>query len=235
VITRLKHNRTGVVEAVFNPKGTKLAVADADGSAGIFAARTGQPLHWLHTKGEQRAHPAGRATGIAWSPDGRYLVTVGSDAQVRVWDARSGRYLRTFWAHTGAVTSVAFALHSDRIVTTGVDRTAIVWDVPSHRTIAVLQGDPRPLYSAAFSPDGRWVVTGDSGGVVRVWDVEARKMLAAIPAHAGPVNAVSFSPDGKRILSASDDWSAKIYPCTSCVPLQELRYRVFKREKLIAP
>jgi WD40 repeat protein len=60
-------------------------------------------------------------------------------------------------------------------------------------------------------------------------------MLAAIPAHAGPVNAVSFSPDGKRILSASDDWSAKIYPCTSCVPLQELRYQVYKREKRIAP
>jgi WD40 repeat protein len=133
----------------------------------------------------------------------------------------------------GAVTSVAFAEHSDRIVATGVDRTAIVWDARSDKTIAVLQGDPRPLNSAAFSPDGRWVVTGDSGGVVRVWDVKAQKMLAAIPAHAGPVNAVSFSPDGKQILSGSDDWSAKIYSCTSCVPLQELRYRVYKREKLI--
>jgi len=234
-IARLKHNQSSVVEAVFNPKGPELAVADANGAAGIFQARTGRLVRWLHKRGEQRAHPDGRVNGIAWSPDGRFLVTVGSDAQVRVWNARTGRYVRTFWAHTGAVTGVAFAPQSDRIVTTGVDRTAIVWDVPSHKTIAVLQGDPRPLYSAAFSPDGRWVVTGDSAGVVRVWDVKAQKMLAAIPAHAGPVNAVSFSPNGKRILSASDDWSAKIYPCTSCVPLQELRYRVFKREKLIAP
>jgi WD40 repeat protein len=234
-ITRLKHNQSSVVQAVFNPKGTELAVADANGAAGIFRARTGRLVRWLHTRGQQRAHPDGRVNGIAWSPVGGFLVTVGSDAQVRVWEASSGRYVRTFWAHTGAVTSVAFAPHSDRIVTTGVDRTARVWDVSSHKAIAVLQGDPRPLYSAAFSPDGRWVVTGDSGGVVRVWDVKAEKMLAAIPAHAGPVNAVSFSPNGKRILSASDDWSAKIYPCTSCVPLQELRYRVYKREKLIAP
>ena len=234
-ITRLKDNRAGVVQAVFDPKGTKLAVADAEGSAGIFDPRTGKPLRWLHEQGQQRAHPLGRVNGIAWSPDGRFLVTVGSDSQVRVWDARSGRYRWTFSRHVGSVESVAFAPRGDRIVTTGVDRTAIVWDIPSRTTVAVLQGDPQPLESAAFSPDGKWVVTGDSGGVVRVWDVRAHKMLAAIPAHAGPVNAVSFSPDGKRILSASDDWSAKIYRCTSCIPLQDLRYRVFKREKAIAP
>jgi hypothetical protein len=49
------------------------------------------------------------------------------------------------------------------------------------------------------------------------------------------VNAVSFSRDGTRILSASDDNSAKIYRCTSCIPLDDLRYRLIKREKLIAP
>jgi WD40 repeat protein len=233
-ITRLKGNRPGgVVQAVFSPKGTKLAVGDADGSAGIFAARTGRLVHWLHARGEQRAHPRGRVNGIAWSPDGRFVVTVGSDSEVRVWNARTGRYLRTLSWHQGSVTSVAFAPRTDRIVTTGVDRTAIVWDVRSHKKIAVLRGDPQPLYSAAFSSRGRWVVTGDSGGVVRVWDVSAQKMLAAIPAHAGPVNAVSFSPDGKRILSASDDWSAKIYRCTACKPLRVLRYRVHKRERRI--
>jgi WD40 repeat protein len=67
-----------------------------------------------------------------------------------------------------------------------------------------------------------------------VWDVKDQKMLAAIPAHAGPVNAVTFSPDGKQILSASDDWSAKIYSCTTCIPnLDHLRARIIQREKLI--
>ena len=49
------------------------------------------------------------------------------------------------------------------------------------------------------------------------------------------MNAVSFSRNGRLILSASDDGSAKIYGCSSCIPLNELRYRVIKREKLIAP
>jgi WD40 repeat protein len=235
-IATLQGNVAAVAGAVFNPKGTEVAVGDVDGSAGIFQARTGRLVRWLHEKGQQRAHPLGRVNGIDWSPDGRYVVTAGSDQQVLVWDGRSGRHLWTFSGHVGSVTSIAFAPHGDQIVTTGLDRTAIVWDVPSHKRLALLQGDPQPLYSASFSPDGRWVATGDSGGVVRVWDVKAQKMLAAIPAHAGPVNAVSFSPDGKQILSASDDWSAKIYSCTTCIPnLDDLRARVIKREKLIAP
>jgi hypothetical protein len=65
--------------------------------------------------------------------------------------------------------------------------------------------------------------------------LKAKSNGAVIPAHADLVNAVSFSGDGKRILSASDDWSAKIYRCSACIPLSELRYRVITREKLIAP
>jgi WD40 repeat protein len=232
-IATLKGNPSGVAEAVFNPKGTEIAVGDTDGSAGIFNARTGNLIRWLSAGGHQRAHPLGRVTGIDWSRDGRYIVTAGTDSQVRVWNAGTGQYLRTLSRHNGSVTSVAFAPSGDRIIATGLDRTAIVWDVRSRKPLAVLQGDPQPLYSAAFSPGGGWVVTGDSGGVVRVWDWRAKKMLAAIPAHAGPVNAVSFSPDGKRILSASDDWSAKIYRCTACKPLRVLRYRVYKRERRI--
>jgi WD40 repeat protein len=232
-IATLKGNKAAVAQAVFNPMGTKIAVGDTDGSAGIFNARTGNVIRWLSADGHQRAHPLGRVTGIDWSPDGRYIVTAGTDQQVRVWDARTGRYLWKFSGHQGAVTSVAFAPRGDRIVATGLDRTAIVRDVRSHKKLAVLQGDPQPLYSAAFSPDGRWVVTGDSGGVLRVWDVQAQKMLAAIPAHAGPVNAVSFSPGGKWILSASDDWSAKIYRCTTCGPLRKLRHHILQREDRI--
>jgi tricorn protease-like protein len=234
-IATLTQNTAPVFQAVFSPNSRQIALADGDGEAGIFNTHTGALRRRLVATGQDRAHPLGAVNSIGWSPDGRFIVTGGSDSQVRVWNAGTGQYLRTLWAHVGPVTSVAFAPDADRVVTTGADRTAYVWAIPSGKKLATLRGDPQPLYSAAFNPNGRWIVTGDSGGVVRVWDWRAEKMLAAIPAHADLVNAVSFSADGKRILSASDDWSAKIYPCAACKPLQVLRYRVIERERLIAP
>jgi WD40 repeat protein len=233
-IATLAENPAPVFQAVFSPNNKQIALADGDGEAGIFDARIGALRRWLRANGQGKAHP-GAVNSIGWSPDGRFIVTGGSDSQVRVWNAATGGYLRTLWAHNGPVTSVAFAPDADRVVTTGADRIAYVWAVPSGKKLATLKGDPQPLYSAAFNPTGSRIVTGDSGGVVRVWDWRAQKMLAAIPAHADLVNAVSYSADGKRILSASDDWSAKIYSCWECKPLSELRYRVLKREKLIAP
>jgi WD40 repeat protein len=44
---------------------------------------------------------------------------------------------------------------------------------------------------------------------------------------------VSFAPDGKRILSASNDSTAKIYTCGTCVPLGKLRALVAHREHVI--
>jgi WD40 repeat protein len=234
-IATVTENTAPVFQAVFSPNSKSIALADADGKAGIFDARTGKLRRWLHRRGQEPAHPLGRVNSIGWSPDGRFIVTGGSDSQIHVWNAATGRYLRTLWAHAGPVNSVAFAPDADRVVTTGADRMAYVWTIPSGKPLATLKGDPQPLYSAAFSPNGRRIVTGDSGGVVRVWDWRAQKMLAAIPAHADLVNAVSFSADGNRILSASDDWSAKIYGCGECIPLRELRHHVIEREGLIAP
>jgi len=43
------------------------------------------------------------------------------------------------------------------------------------------------------------------------------------------VNDAEISPDGKLIASASDDSTAKIYPCRTCLPLDELVNRAEAR------
>src|SRR5262249_38172490 len=64
-----------------------------------------------------RLCPAGRLTisrhrrwvrSLAWSQDGRRLVTGSYDNTVRVWDARTGREEKVFTGHTAPVHRVAF-------------------------------------------------------------------------------------------------------------------------------
>jgi WD40 repeat protein len=110
-----------------------------------------------------------------------------------------------------------------RVITASDDRTAQVWDVKTFKTLSVLPhegGHPQAIASAAFGPDGR-VATGDAVGSTRIWDWRHEKLLAVLPMHAEFVNSLEFSSDG-RILSASDDGTARIYTCQTCVPLHEL-------------
>jgi WD40 repeat protein len=235
-IARLEGSGIPASEAVFSPDGKQIAAAFVDGWAGIFAARNGAQPQWLHASGKTgAAHPLGSATGVAWSSDGRFIATTGSDSRIHIWDAKSRRLVHTLLGHSGRVVSPSFAPkpHPDILLTAGVDRTARVWDAAKGRPLAVLRGDPQALSSAAFSPSGRWVVTGDVGGVTQVWDWRRQKLLGVLPMHAASVNAVSFSRHGNRILSASNDATAKIYPCDTCVPLKQLRDLVRRREQVL--
>ena len=77
-------------------------------------------------------HPGG-TSGIAFSPSGECLISGGTDGQVRVWEVKSGRELRTLPGHTDAVSAVA--VHRDgRTFTSGSrDRSVRVWSLlPEH-------------------------------------------------------------------------------------------------------
>jgi WD40 repeat protein len=225
-----------VAQAVFDPSGRFIARATYDGWTGIFDAQTGDRIRWLSTSTTKIGpdHPLGTTSGVAWSSDGRFIATTSSDARIHIWSPQ-GVLLHTLLGHAGLIVSPSFAPGSDLLVTAGADHAARVWNAGTGRKVAVLRDDPQALTSAAFSPNGRLVVTGDAGGLTQVWDWRRKQLLATLPMHSDFINAVSFSPDGKRILSASNDSTAKIYACDTCVSLERLRHFVDGREREIQP
>lgn len=99
-ITQLERWGQGTLNAVsWSPDGKTLAVAS---SLGIY-------LHDAETLQESRFIETGVwITSVAWDPDGRTLASAGADGMVELWDARTGRLLRTLEGHTGWVYHVAF-------------------------------------------------------------------------------------------------------------------------------
>jgi WD40 repeat protein len=68
---------------------------------------------------------------LAWSPDGKRLVTGGAhDHLVRVWDVESGKEVRRYEGHTNTVVAVTFFPGGKRIASGSFDRTARVWRAP---------------------------------------------------------------------------------------------------------
>jgi dipeptidyl aminopeptidase/acylaminoacyl peptidase len=155
----------------------------------------------------------GGVISVAWSPDGRRIVSTSYDGTVKVWDVESGRELHTLSGHGNWVNSAAFSPDGRRIVSASGDKTVKVWDTESGPVLHTLSGHRDIVTSAAWSPDGRRVVSASVDKTVKVWDAESGKVLRTLSGHGDFVLSAAFSPDGRRIVSASSDgvkvWDAE--------------------------
>jgi eukaryotic-like serine/threonine-protein kinase len=215
-------------EPAVQPTAAPTQSSTAQTTTGEDRAKTSQPAtgkELLTLKG----HSEG-VTSVAFSPDGRRIVTGSGDNTAKVWDAQTGKELRTLSTGSYAVNSVAFSPDGTRIVTGSVDNTAKVWDAQSGKELLTLRGHSDRVNSVAFSPDGKRIVTGSDDGTAKVWAVQSGRTLLTLKVgditHSTPsalysvppaqwVQSVAFSPDGTRIVTGSGDATAKVWDVQS--------------------
>jgi RNA polymerase sigma factor (TIGR02999 family) len=82
------------------------------------------------TRGAWRAHPGG-IEGLAVSPDGRFLVSLGQEGVARLWATADRSEVATLTGHQGSVYAAAFSPDGTRLATAGLaDHTVRIWDLP---------------------------------------------------------------------------------------------------------
>ena len=214
----------------------RLAIEGARRLPGLQANHALQAA--LETCWEERALQGhgDEVLAVAYSPDGRRLLTASRDRTAGLWDTATGRVQAVVKGHEAAVTFATFSPDGRRALTLalGPDRSAIIWDADTGRKLVRLKlssdwdarfqapgpGDPPGLEflaeyrMASFSPDGRRVVTAFGeypDFTARVWDAISGEELRILKGHAGSVGSASFSPDGRWILTGSLDRTARIW------------------------
>jgi WD40 repeat protein len=140
---------------------------------------------------------------VAFSPDGRWVVSGGADGSLRLWDTGPGRGHRSFRGHEGAVLGVAVDRDGVRLASAGADRTVKVWDLRSGDEVRTLTGHRDAVSCVAFSPDGRWLAAGSWDRTVKVWDAATGAEKRTLTGYKQAVLALAFSPDGDRLASGS--------------------------------
>jgi WD40 repeat protein len=148
---------------------------------------------------------------MAFSPDGKQIVSASADNTAKLWDVATGNELFTF-RHPKSVFSVAFSPDGKRIITGSYDTDGnttllILWDATNGREIYTRRNQGGPA-SLAFSPDGRQIVSGKSTEAM-LWDAAKGEVIRTFSTSQS-LRFVAFSPDGTQIATA-DDATVKLW------------------------
>ena len=158
-----------------------------------------------------------RSDAVAWSPDGKYIVSGLDDKTVRIWDAATGQPIGAPLAgHTGSIESVAVSPNGKYIVSGSADMKVRLWNATTGRPIgAPLTGHKGSVDGVAVTPDSKYVVSGAFDKTVRVWDAATGNPVGVPIEERAYVSSVAVSPDGKCIISGSWDHAVRIWDVTT--------------------
>ena len=154
--------------------------------------------------------------GLAYSPNGKYIVTGAGTGTVRVLDAATQAAQLTYTGHTDGVSAVAWSPDSTRVASASYDQTVQIWNAQSGQLLQTYSGHNSPVLAVSWSPDGKKLISGSEDGTLKVWDATSGKTLDSDYGHNDQVTSVAWSPNGQSIASGSADKTVIVY---SALPL----------------
>jgi RNA polymerase sigma factor (sigma-70 family) len=149
---------------------------------------------------------------LAYSPDGRFVVTGNGEGRLQVWDARDGKKLRPIDVGVENIRDFAFSPDGNLIATIGfqyepgrnADAHYLTFiDVATGRPVRRGEWDEKDdTWRMAYAPDGKTVATASGDGTLRLWDVATASIQHQERWDKSRYPAFAFSPDASSHLLA---------------------------------
>ncbi len=149
----------------------------------------------------------------AVSPNGKLLAVINEDTEksktFTLWDAATGKELRTFKGHEGQVTCLVFNQDGSKIASGSRDNTVKVWDIAGDKEPFTFRGHQNAPGALAFFPDGQRIASADDGGSrdertniaqIKVWELMDGKETVSFRVPDMFFGRMVASSDGKKLL-----------------------------------
>ncbi len=137
---------------------------------------------------------------VAFTPDGKTLVTGGRDGLVKLWDVAAGRRLHTLKRHPSWVETLAVSADGRMVASAGQDSVIRLWNAATGTDACPQPGHINYVTQVELSPDGKTAFTTGVDGTLRWWDASTGRQRRSLD-MPGPIMGLAVSPDGKTVVT----------------------------------
>ena len=196
-----------VAGLAFAPKGLRLAVAHYNGATLWFPNAAGAAPEKLEWKGSH--------LGIAFSPDGKFLVTCMQEPTLHGWRLADGKHMRMS-GYSARVRSLGWTADGKFLATSGSEQL-ILWpfdgkDGPMGKQPRLMVPSEARVNVIACHPRQPVVAVGYADGVVMLVRIGDGALILAKAAGASPVSALCWNAAGTMLAFGAEDGEAGILP-----------------------
>jgi WD40 repeat protein len=190
-----------ILAVALSADGQRVAASDWERNLVVWDTANGRevlPFRWV---GQQ-------VYALAFSPDGRYLVTCGTEPYIEtfrkrvfcVWDLEAGREKTRWEAKPRFVGPLAFAADGKTLLSGGRFQPAMVWDADTGQKVRQFPDDGSVPYFAAVAPNGRHVVVAPDETHFHIYDFPGGRLQYKVTSP-DRLDGIAFAPDSRTLLT----------------------------------
>ncbi len=153
---------------------------------------------------------SGAVNYVAFSPDGRQILSASSDGTVRLWNIIAGVEIRRFVGHKGVVTSAAFSSDGHLVLSGGDDKTVCLWQNETGKLLQTFQGHKERILSVGFSESADVAYSASRDDTIRIWDLKRGIEINSIRMPHETASVV-FSRNRGTAIVRDEDGSVSLF------------------------
>jgi predicted NACHT family NTPase len=150
-------------------------------------------------------------SSLAFSNDGKTLISGSADKTARIWNTASGKLENTLIGHDRPVTSVAFSPAGGIMLSTSNDQTLKFWDATTGKEQLTCTKPKNAIKCGAFCPDGGSALSGGSDQLITLWDTTTGKELRTFAGQGATIVSLAAAPDGRSFVTGAQDGTLRLW------------------------